>query len=167
MLVVPSPKKHTATGPGRACGDRHVRTNDRVRAHRTLLDVHQVHRAALAAQQSAFAPHEFTQDGGHRNTAHQCVVVPAIGAKRIVVLPHGGTESCCHGLLSERQVRRAFDQVLHEQIVGTLFHHAAGLHQAVKLEAGFGIGRPGVLDGSRQLPNRVIQVVYLYSSFNR
>jgi hypothetical protein len=88
------------------------------------------------------------------------VVVPPIGAKRIVVLTHGGTESCCHGLLSERQVRRTLDQVLHEKIVGTLLHYAAGLHKPVKLQAGLRIRCPGVLYGSRQLPGRVVQVSY-------
>ncbi len=93
MFVVPSPKKQTATwpglavlrGPGRAEGDRQVGADDRVRAHRAVLDAGQVHRAALAAEQARRPPEQLGEDRRHRHAPGQRVVVAAVRAERVVV----------------------------------------------------------------------------------
>ena len=93
MLVVPSPKKQTATWPdfavlrrpGRPERDRQVGADDRVRAHHAVLDAGQVHRAALAAEEAGPAAEQLGEDRRHRDAAGQRVVVPAVGAERVVV----------------------------------------------------------------------------------
>ena len=91
----------------RPCGagcDRHVGTDDRVRSHNAVLDAHQVHRTTLATQQATFTTHQFAEDAAHRDTSNQCVVVSAIGTKRVIVFTHGRAESCSDGLLAQCQV---------------------------------------------------------------
>ena len=44
----------------------------------------------------------------------------AISAEGLVALLHGDAETCSDRLLSDRQVARAFDQVLKEKVVSTL-----------------------------------------------
>ena len=85
------------------------------------------------------------------------MIVAAIGAERVVVLTHRHTKTGSNGLLAEREVRRALDQVLHKQIVRALLHHAAGLHLSIQFKARIGVRRLGILDGSHELPGVVTQ----------
>ena len=61
----------------------------------------------------------------------------AIGAERPVVLFHGGGEPGGDGFMPQRQMRRALDQVLQEQIVGTLFDMADFQQRTPQREARF------------------------------
>ena len=74
----------------------------------------QMHRATFAAHQAALAAHQLAQDAHHRRAARERVRVPAVRAEGVVVPAHGHRESGCHGLLPEREVAGAFDQVLQE-----------------------------------------------------
>ena len=115
--------------------DRQVSADDRVRAHHTVLDAGQVHRAALSAQQSALTPHELAQDGRERHTANRSVMVAAIRTERVVVGAHGGAESRRNRFLPGGQVACALDEVLQEEIVRTLLEIAAVEHEPIDLQA--------------------------------
>ena len=134
-----------------------MRPNNGVRTHRAFLNIHQVHRATLAVQQATLPTHQFTQNPGHRDATNQRVIVATIGAEGVVVLAHGYAETRRDGLLAEGQVRRAFNQVLHKQVVRALLHHPAGLHLSIQFKARIGVRCLGVLDGSHELPVVVTQ----------
>ena len=72
-----------------------------------------------------------------RPGAHLRVRVTAIGAERPVVGTHRDTEGSGDRFLSERQMARALDQVLQEEIVRTLLAVAQLELQAVELHARF------------------------------
>ena len=148
-------------GPRSAGGDRHVRADDCIRTHGALFNVHKVHGAAFATQQPAFSPHQLTEDPRHRYAAHQCVVMAAIRTERVIVLSHGSTEAGRDCFLPQSKVRRPLNKILHKQIVSALFHHPAGLHQAIQLQSCLNIRSDSIVDGSLELPGRVIQETYL------
>jgi len=115
-------------------GDRQMRADDCVGPHGPVLDTRQVHRTALAPHESAFASHKLAQNASHRGAAQHRMVMPAIRAKRVVVGAHRCSDTGGDGLLAEREMARTLDKVLHEQIVGALFHLPCARHHAVKLE---------------------------------
>jgi hypothetical protein len=86
-----------------------MRADDGVGAHRAVLDARQVHRAALALEEPAFAAHQFPEDAGHRGAARERMVMAAVGAEAVVVRPQGDREPGRDRLLAERQVARALD----------------------------------------------------------
>ena len=106
--------------PGRAAGDRQMRADDGVGAEHVVLDRGQMHRAALAAHEPDVAQHQLAEHAFHRGAARQGVSVSAIGAEGFVALAHGDAKSRRDGLLPERKMARALDQVLQEEIVGAL-----------------------------------------------
>ena len=63
--------------------------------------------------------------------------VSAIGAKGFVTLAHGDAESCGDGLLPERKMARALDQILEEEIIGAFFAIANFDLQAEQLQSLF------------------------------
>src|SRR2546430_4368226 len=75
-----------------------------------------MHGAALTGHQSTLAPHELAEHPDHRRATHERVGVTAIGAEGVVVPAHGDAEPSSDRLLSEREMARALDQVLHEKI---------------------------------------------------
>ncbi len=97
-----------------------MRADDGVGAHDPVLGRGEVHRAALAAHQAVVALHQLAQHLVDRHAAGERMGVAAIGAERQVAGLHGGGEAGRHRLLAERQVARALDQVLQEQIEGAL-----------------------------------------------
>ena len=145
MFVVPSPKKHTATcSVPRYCA-LHAAPAATGRCApmiayepiAPLLDVGQVHRAAFAAEEAAFASHQLAEHAGHRRAARERVRVAAVGAERPVVGPHRDAERRRDRFLPERQMARAFDQVLQEEIVRALLAVAQLELQAVELHPRF------------------------------
>ena len=75
-----------------------------------------MHRAALPAHQPVVALHQFAEHLLDRHAARQRVGVAPVGAERQVAGLHRNGKSGCDRLLAERQVARALDQVLQEQI---------------------------------------------------
>ena len=142
ILVVPSPKKQTETSlcaeilraPRGAVGDAEMRADDGVGAHHAVLDRGQVHRAALAAHQPAVALHQLAEHLLHRRAARERVRVAAIGAEGEVAGLHRDGEAGGDRLLAERQMARALDQVLQEEIVGALLAVADLDLQPLELE---------------------------------
>jgi hypothetical protein len=120
-----------------------------------------VHGAAFAAQQTALSSHKLAKYAGHGNAANQCVVVAPISTEGVIVLTHGRAEAGRNRFLPESQMRSPLYEVLHEQVVGALFHYPAGLHQAIQLQSCLNIRRDSIVDGSLELPGRVIQETYL------
>jgi hypothetical protein len=94
--------------------------DDGVGAHRALGDVGEVHRAALPAQEAALAPHQLAQHARHRRAARERVGVPPVGAEGPVIRSHRHAEAGGNGLLPERKMARALDQVLQEEVVSAL-----------------------------------------------
>jgi hypothetical protein len=132
----------------RPCGadrDRQVRADDGVRAHHPVLHAGQVHRAALAAHQRALPADQLEEDGRHRHPAGESVVVPAVGAERVVVVAHGGREPRGHRLLPDAEVRRAAHEPREEQLVGALLEQPALDHDPVhpQAEVAVEVGRWG------------------------
>ena len=122
-----------------------------------MVDVGEVHRAALAAAAARAAPGAFAEDGGHRHAAQQRVVVAAVGAEGLSSRPHRGGEAGGHGLLAEAQVGGALDEALHEQVVGALLEHSGAQHALVEEQAR-GLGdfkRAGRRGDQAMLPPRV------------
>ena len=105
---------------GGAAGDRQMRADDGVGAHHAVLGRGEVHGAALAAHQAVVALHQLAQHLLDRHAARERVGVAAIGAEREVAGLHRGGKAGRHRLLAEREVARALDQVLQEQIEGAL-----------------------------------------------
>ena len=126
MFVVPSPKKQTATWPDlrywarprRPERDRQVGADDRVRAHHVVLDVGDVHRAALAAHQPVRPAEQLRVERAHRRAARQRVVVAAVRRERVVVVAHRRGEPGRDRLLADAEVGRAADEALEEQLLG-------------------------------------------------
>ena len=79
-----------------------------------------MHRAAFAAHQPVVALHQLAQHLLDRHAARQGVGVAAIGAERQIAGLHGDGKAGRDRFLAERQVARALDQVLQEQIEGAL-----------------------------------------------
>ena len=63
------------------------------------------------------------------------MIVAAIRAKRPVIAPHRGRKTGGDGFLSEREMTRALDEILQEQIVRALFEHAQTVLQFVHRDA--------------------------------
>jgi len=72
-----------------------------------MLDARQGMEPPFAREQPALAPHQFTEHAGHRGATRQRVVVPAVGAERVVVLLHCVPEAGGDRLLAQRQVAGA------------------------------------------------------------
>ena len=146
MFVVPSPKKHTATcSVPRYCADQAapfaiVRCAPMIAYEPSMLCFTLVKciEPPLPRMRPDELPMSSPKICRHRHAADQRVVVAAIGAERVVLRAHRRAEARGDGLLAERQVARALDEVLHEQVVGALLEHAALLHRAVKLQPRFG-----------------------------
>ena len=100
-----------------------------------MLGRHQVHRAALAAQQAIIAAHQLAQNTFNGDAACQRVRVSSIRAETEVARLHGGSTTGSHSLLSEGQMAGALHQILQKQIVGTLFCFADHNLGAVHFEA--------------------------------
>ena len=81
-----------------------------------MLDRGQMHRAALAAHQADVAQHQLAEHALHRGAASERVRVAAVGAERLVALAHRDAEARRDRLLAERQMARALDHVLQEEI---------------------------------------------------
>ncbi len=96
----------------------------------------QVHGTPLATHQAAIATHELPQDSGHGNAAHQGVVMPTVGAKSVVIGTHGHPETSGNRFLTESKMAGSLDQILHEQVIGALFHLSAFKHRTVEFEPG-------------------------------
>jgi hypothetical protein len=111
-----------------------MRANDGVRTHCAVLDAGQMHRAALAAHEAAAPAHELAQNPRHRGAPQQRVVVPAIRAKGVVIRAHSRSESGRYRFLAEREMARALNEILHEQIVGALLHLPGARHHLIQLE---------------------------------
>ena len=75
----------------------------------------------------------------------------------VIAIDLAPLETSGNRLLPQRQVRRAFDQVLHEQVIRTLLHHSTRLHGAIEFEAGFCIGYFGFCNCGRNLAGAVSQ----------
>ncbi len=115
IVVTPvlSPPRCTA-------GDGEVRPDDRIGPHHPMFGGGEVHRAALAAEQTAFTAHQFAEHLLDRHAARQRVGMTAIGAERQVARLHRAGKTGRDRLLAEREMARALDQVLEEEVVGTL-----------------------------------------------
>ena len=145
MFVVPSPKKHTATcSVPRYCADHAAPVATGRCAPMIayepiapLLDIGEMHRAALAAEQPHCAAHQLAQHACHRRAARERVRVAAIGAERPVVGAHRDAERRCDRFLAERQMARALDQVLQKKIVGALLAVTQLELQAIELACAF------------------------------
>src|SRR6185369_9943924 len=96
-----------------------------------------MHRAALAAEQSTLAAHQFAEHALHRRAARERMRVAAIRAERPVVGTHRHAERSGDRFLAKRQVARALDQVLQKEIVGALLAVAQLELQAIKLALRF------------------------------
>ena len=134
-------------GPER---DRQVRPDDRVRAHRVVLDAGQVHRPALAAEEARPAPEQLGEDRRHRHAPGERVVVAAVGAERVVVVAHRRRDPGRHGLLADAEVGRAAHEALEEQLLGAHLEQAALLHRPVHPQLG------GPLDVGRGRRHRLV-----------
>ena len=93
-----------------------------------------MHRAALAAHQAVVAAHQFAEHLLDRHAARQRVRMTAIGAERQIARLHRGGEAGRDRFLPERQMARALDQVLQEQVVGALLGFAQQHLRAVQFE---------------------------------
>ena len=112
-----------------------MRANDGVGTHDAVLFGRQMHRAALAAHQAVIALHEFAEHLLDRYAARQGVGVTAVGAETEVAFDHGLGKAGGNGLLTQRQVARALDQVLQEQVEGALLGLPQADLGAVQLQA--------------------------------
>src|SRR2546423_14293525 len=106
--------------PGSPCRDRQMGSDDRVGAHRAMLDIRQVHRSALAMEHAVAATKQFGHGGRHRCAASECVAMAAIGAEGVVIGSHRHGVAPGDRLLTEREGAGAAYQGLAEQIVGAL-----------------------------------------------
>src|SRR4029077_4005799 len=97
-------------------------------------------RSALAAEEARAAPEQFGEDRRHRYAAGERVVVPAVGAERVVVRAHRGGEPGRDGLLSDAEVGRAPDEPLEEELLRPDLEVAAFDHRPVHPEAGLEVG---------------------------
>ena len=122
--------------PRGAAGDRQMRADDGVGAHHAVLHRGEMHRAALAAHQAVVALHELAQHLLHRHAARERVRMAAIGAEAEIAGLHRLGEAGGDRLLAEREMARALDQVLQEEIVGALLAVADLDLQAIELEPG-------------------------------
>ena len=120
--------------PGGAERDGQMGADDRVRPHDAVTDVGEVHRPALPGQHAARASEELAHDAGHRRSTRQSVRMAAICRERVVVFVHRLAERRCDGFLTEREVARALDEVLHEQVVRARLELAHPHHLAVERE---------------------------------
>ena len=149
--------------PGRAAGDRQMRADDRVGAHDAVIGGGQVHRAALAAHQAVVALHQLAQHLFELHAARQRVGVAAIGAERKIARFHGGGAAGGDRFLAERQMARALDQILQEQIERALFglanldlhaiHAKPGLLADIVVEARMQCGR-AVFDFGHEISSK-------------
>ena len=91
-----------------------------------------MHGAALAPHQTIVALHQFAEHLLHRHAARQRMRVPAIGAERLVALAHRDAEPGRDRLLTDRQMTRALDHVLQEQILPLYYEQKDVWRQVVK-----------------------------------
>ncbi len=108
----------------RPAGEGQVRADDRIGTHHPMLRGREVRGPALAAHQPVVALHQFAQHLFNRHTARERVRMPPVGAERQVAGLHRVGKSGRDRFLAEREVARALDQVLQEQVEGALFGFA-------------------------------------------
>ena len=144
MFTAASPKKQSATcrlllvldGEGHAGRQRDVGADDRVPAEHPVLDVEQVHRAALAARHARIAPEQLGHDAARVAALHQRVHVVAIGAEDVVVGLERGHRANRHRLLADPQVTEPADLLEGVHLGAALLEAAAEQHlpQQVQLQ---------------------------------
>ena len=122
--------------PGGTRGDRHVGTDDRVGAHRTVRHVRQVHRATLAAADPVRASEQLRHQRTHRRPAQQRVHVTPVRAEHEVLGLERRGEAGGDGLLADPEVRGSLHEALEEQVLGALLEQAALLHHPVDRQPG-------------------------------
>ena len=98
-------------GEGDAGGQRDVAADDGVAAEKPLLDVEEVHRAALAPGAARHLAQQFRHARPGRHAPGQGVAVIAIGRDQIVVFPEHADRTDRHGLLPAVLVEEAADLV--------------------------------------------------------
>jgi hypothetical protein len=106
--------------PGGPVGDAEVGADDGVGAHHPPRDVGEVHRPALPAEHAVLPPEQLGEGRSHLHSPGQRVGVTPVGGEGVIPWLHGGTETGGDGLHAEGQVGRPLDQVLEEQVVGSL-----------------------------------------------
>src|SRR5690606_35820152 len=94
----------------------------------------EVHRSALRPAQPGCPAHEFGEALLRRRAASHGVVVAAVGGEDVVVGPQRRAGPHRHRLLTGSEMRRAFDEAGHEEIVGGAFGTADELHLLVQRE---------------------------------
>src|SRR5229473_115211 len=116
MLVVPSPKKQTATCPDlRTCADHAA-------------------PAAIGRCAPTIASEPFRHGGSHGRAAGEGMAVAAIGAEGVVVGAHRDGIAGGDRLLTECEVAGAAHQVLEEQLIGALLEIAQLDHQLIEAQ---------------------------------
>ena len=106
-----------ARGESESVGDRQMRADDRVRAHRPERRVGQMHRAALAAAQSPPPAQKLAESAaqGHAHCEHRAVA--AVGAGHRVAVFEGGAGAGCDRFLPLIEVRRRAHESLREELL--------------------------------------------------
>ena len=145
--------------PGRTVGQREMGADDGVRAHHAALCIREVHRTTFAAHEPVLPAEQLGKHAIHRSTLGESVGMAAVGGKYVVIGTHRVPKTGGDRLHSQREVARALDQVLQEQVVRPLFELAQFLKPGVETQPGFvAQGEAGIALGSRcsQRPRGVV-----------
>src|SRR2546423_5265712 len=118
--------------PGSPCRDRQMGSDDRIGAHRAMLDIRQVHRSALAMEHAVAATKQFGHGGRHRRAASEGVAMAAIGTEGVVIGSHRHGVARGDRLLTQRDVAGAAYQVLEGRLASALLEIAQLDHQLIE-----------------------------------
>jgi hypothetical protein len=113
---------------------RHVAADHAGGAEQAVLDVDQVHRAAKAAAEAAFAAHQLRHHRVERGALRDRVPVRAVAAVDRVVVPELPADGRRHSLLADAQVDQAVDLVGPLELPDPLLEHPDPPHRAEQLE---------------------------------
>ena len=141
-LEPPSPVNDTATvpraerlgGQRRADHQRRAAADDAVGAEHALVEIGDVHRAALAAAQPGLLGEQLLHHPGRVAALGDAVAVPAMGAGDVVLRPEMRADADRGGLLAGIEMDKAGNAALRELLLHPLLEAADRRHVAIGLE---------------------------------